>query len=103
MIGYAISKNKRKIRLPEERWFHVTESHNYMSGLSDEVLETINDPEEIVEGNKGELIAIRRFNNKNIVVIYKEADTGDGFIITAFLTSDIERIKKDRKLIWKKK
>jgi len=103
MIGYAISKNKRKIRLPEERWFHVTESHNYMSGLSDEVLETINDPEEIVEGNKGELIAIRRFNNKNIVVIYKEADTEDGFIITAFLTSDIERIKKDRKLIWKKK
>ena len=103
MIGYAISKNKRKIRLPEERWFHVTESHNYMSGLSDEVLETINDPEEIVEGNKGELIAIRRFNNKNIVVIYKEADTGDGFIITAFLTSDIERIKKDRKVIWKKK
>ena len=96
MIGYAISKNKRKIRLPEERWFHVTESHNYMSGLSDEVLETINDPEEIVEGNKGELIAIRRFNNKNIVVIYKEADTEDGFIITAFLTSDIERIKTEK-------
>lgn len=45
MIGYAISKNKAKIRLTEERWFHIIESHDYMSGLSDSVLETIDGPE----------------------------------------------------------
>ena len=49
MIGHSISKNNVKIRLPEERWFHITESHDYMSGLSDVVLETINNPEEIIE------------------------------------------------------
>lgn len=103
MIGYAVSKNKVKIRLPEERWFHITESHNYLSGLSDEVLESINNPEEIVKGEEGELIAIRRFNNKHMVIIYKEVNNNDGFVITAFLTSEIERIKKDRKTIWKKK
>ena len=59
MIGYAISKNKVKIRLTEERWFHIIESHDYMSGLSETTLETINDPEEIIEGDKGELIAIK--------------------------------------------
>ena len=103
MIGYAISRNKVKIRLTEERWFHITESHDYMSGLSDSVLESINEPEEIIEGYEGEKIAIKRFNNKHIVVMYKETDVVDGFVITAFLTSDIEKVRKDRNIIWKKK
>ncbi len=103
MIGYAISKNKAEIRLTEERWFHITESHDYMSGLSDSVLETINEPEEIIEGDEDELIAFKRFNNKYLVVIYREVNDKDGFVITAFLTSEIERIRKDRKIKWKKK
>jgi len=103
MIGYAISKNGIKIRLPSERWFHITESHDYMSGLSDLVLETINNPEEIIKGDKEELIAIKRFNNGHIVVIYKEVNQEDGFVITSFLTSQVERVRKERKIIWKKK
>ena len=103
MIGYALSKNGIKIRLPEERWFHITESHDYMSGLSDETLENISNPEEIIEGDKGELIAIKRLNNKHIVIIYKEVNDEDGFVITAFLTFEIERVRKGRKIIWKKK
>lgn len=103
MIGYSISKNGVKIRLPEKRWLHITESHDYMSGLSDFVLETINNPDEIIEGKKRELIAIKRFNNKYIVAIYREVNNEDGFVITAFLTSEIERIRKGRKLIWKNK
>ena len=74
-----------------------------MSGLSDSVLETINEPEEIIEGDEGEKIAIKRFNNKYIVVMYKETDVVDGFVITAFLTSDIGRVRKDRNITWKKK
>ena len=102
MIGLAISKNKIPIRLPQERWFHITESHDYMSGLSDIVLETINDPEEIIQGDNNELIAIKNFNNKYMVVMYKEVSENDGFIITAFITSHIHRVRKDRKIIWKK-
>ena len=101
MIGYAISKNKIIIRLTEERWYHIIESHDYMSGLSDIVLETINDPEEIIEGDEGELIAIKRFNNRHIVAMYREVDQ-DGFVITAFLTSEIDRVRKNRKIQWKK-
>jgi len=102
MIGNAISKNNVKIRLPEERWFHITESHDYLSGLSDSVLEVINNPEIILQGDKNELIAIKRFNNKHLVVIYREVNTEDGFIITAFITSQINKVKKDKKIIWKK-
>jgi len=102
MIGYAISKNKINIRLTQERWFHITESHDYMSGLSDTVLETINEPEIIFEGAEDELIATKRFKNKYIVVIYKEIDKEDGFVITAFITSKIEKIKNQRKIKWKK-
>ncbi len=103
MIGYSISKNGIKIRLPEKRWLHITESHDYMSGLSDSVLEAINNPDEIVSGEKGELIAIKRFNNKHIVAIYREVNDENGFVITAFLTSEVERVRKSRKLIWKNK
>ena len=101
MIGYAISKNKVKIRLTEERWFHIIESHDYLSGLSDVTLDAVNDPDEIVKG-KNESIAVKKFKDKHIVAIYKEFTKEDGFIITAFLTSKIEKVKKNRKLIWKK-
>jgi len=74
-----------------------------MSGLSDSVLEVINNPEEIIEGDEGELIAIQRFNNKYIVAMYREVNNKDGFVITAFLTSEMERVRKERKIIWKKK
>ena len=42
MIGYAISKNKVKIRLTTERWFHIIESHDNLSGLSDVALDAVN-------------------------------------------------------------
>lgn len=102
MVGFAISKNKVVIRLTEERWFHITESHDYMSGLSDYVLEAINEPEEIIEGDENELIAIKTFNNKYLVAVYREVKDKDGFVITAFLTSDIEKIRKNKQIKWKK-
>ena len=102
MIGYAISKNKVKIRLPEERWFHITESHDYLSGLSEITLDAINDPELIIQGEKDELIAAKKFKNKHVVVIYKEITKEDGFIITSFMTSNISKLKKNRRIIWKK-
>ena len=73
-----------------------------MSGLSEKVLESINEPDEILEGDEKELIAIRRFNNKHIISIYREVNNEDGFVITAFLTSEVERVRKGRKIIWKK-
>jgi len=101
MIGFAISKNGVKIRLEENRWFHIVESHDYMSGLSTDVLDAIEEPDIIVKGKRSELISAAEFKGKHLIVIYKETTKQDGFVITAFITSDIERIKK-KGVIWKK-
>ena len=101
MIGIAVSKNGIPIRLTEERWFHIVENHDELAGLSDEVLLTIEDPEYIVKGWTDELLAIRKINDKHLVVVYKELKN-DGFIITAFITKKIDKVLR-RGIVWQKK
>jgi len=68
------------------------------------VMETVNSPDCIVKGIKGELIALKHYSKTNIkekhcVVVYKE--NREGFIITAFFTSKPETVRK-RGVIWRK-
>lgn len=82
----ATSKNGTSIRLPVERWAHIVEEHPEMEGMRADVLETVRDPQRIVQGGAGELIAVRMVEeNKWLVAVYRELDD-DGFVITAFLT-----------------
>lgn len=55
----AISKNKIPIRLTHERWIHIVESHVELAGYLEEVLETIENPDVIIEGKDDELPATR--------------------------------------------
>ena len=96
----ALSKNGVPIRLPDERWLHLTESHSEMAGYYADVLETIEDPNAIYEGGSGELLASRELEiDKYLVVVYKEVNREDGFVITAFLTRKIGQLEQRRK-IW---
>ena len=93
------SKNNVTIRLTEERWLHITEEHSELAGYYFEVLETIETPEEIYQGMSSECIAIKEIEEKKyIVVIYKEIDKNDGFIITAFLTRKKKQFERRIKL-----
>jgi len=93
------SKNDVPIRLPEERWFHITEEHSEMAGYYFEVLETVEDPEAIYEGKVGEYLAVREIERgKYIVVVYREVNKEDGFVITAFLTRRKRQLERRRKL-----
>ena len=101
-MDIAISRNGVPIRLTAERWHHIIESHSEMAGYYFEVLETIENPDAIYEGRMGECIAIRKLkNDKYVVVIYKEINKKDGFIITAFITKKRKQFEK-RRIIWKK-
>jgi len=101
-VDIAISRNGVPIRLTAERWHHIIESHSEMAGYYFEVLETIENPDAIYEGRMGECIAIRKLkNDKYVVVIYKEINKKDGFIITAFITKKKKQFER-RKIIWKK-
>jgi hypothetical protein len=96
----AQSRNGVTIRLPEERWFHITEEHSEMAGYYYDVLETVQEPTAVYEGKDGELLAVKEIEDgKYLVVIYKEANSADGFVITAFLTRRIEQISRRTK-IW---
>lgn len=69
----ALSKNGVPIRLPDERWIHLTEGHSEMAGYYSEVLEALEDPDAIYEGGSGELLAVKEIHaDKYLVVIYKE-------------------------------
>ena len=93
------SKNDVAIRLPEERWFHITEEHSEMVGYYFEVLESVAQPEAIYEGRAGECLAVREVEkDKYIVVIYKEVSNEDGFIISAFLTKRKRQLERRRRL-----
>ena len=86
MVDKVVSKNGKLIRLTSERWSHITEEHCELAGMKIEILETLANPDKILSGNEGELLAIREvFSGKFLVAIYREIDE-DGFVITAFLT-----------------
>ena len=59
MTENVSSKNGVAIRLTDERWSHITEEHAELAGYRHEVLETIAEPERILSGNAGELLAVK--------------------------------------------
>jgi hypothetical protein len=98
MISEVMSKNGIPIRLTDERWTHITEEHCELAGLRSDVLETVFQPERILTGGDGELIAVREMaTGKHMVVAYREHNH-DGFVITAFMTSKVRSLAKRRQL-----
>lgn len=97
----VISKNNIPIRLTEERWLHIVENHDEMAGYYDEVLLTVEEPDYIIKGYKGALIALRKMGDKFLSVVYKELSQNDGFIITAYFTSKIKLDKEE--IVWQRK
>ncbi len=68
------------------------------------VLETVESPDEIQEGDFGEQLAIRHYmttplTSKYLVVAYRETETFDGFIMTAYFTS---RPSARRLILWQR-
>ncbi|MCA6571936.1 MAG: hypothetical protein IM537_08830 [Pseudanabaena sp. M57BS1SP1A06MG] len=96
------AKNGLTIRLTEERWQHITAGHPELLNIQSETLQAIENPDKILEGNNGELLAVKLLgDNKYLVTIYKEEEEEeeDGFIITAYLTKRINSLNK-RKEVW---
>ena len=106
VLAVADSYNGVSIRLTHERWGHIVEAHDYMAGLHEWVLETIAEPDVIAKGWAGGLIATQYYpetpiTEKHLVVVYRELDPTDGFVITAFMTSNVERVWK-RGTLWQR-
>jgi len=94
----------RPIRLTAERWEHIVRRHPELVNIRDWILDTVREPELILEGDFGELLAARFFPKspltaKYILVAYREIEDMDGFIITAYLAS---RVSERRRVVWKR-
>lgn len=75
-----------------------------MLKLRAEVMETLSFPDFVYEGNSQEKIAVKDYLSNLgtfIVVVYREMSQDDGFLITSFLVSKLDRLKKKR-LLWKR-
>jgi hypothetical protein len=62
-MNTAKSVNGVTIQLPAERWVHITEEHAELAGYFYDVLETIQEPLVVFEGNTNELLAAREIEN----------------------------------------
>jgi hypothetical protein len=98
-MDIAISKAGVPIRLTDERWHHIVENHDDLAGYYDDVLITVEDPDFILRGYGGALVAVRSLGRRKFLgVIYRELSRKDGFIITAYFTTQISR----RLILWRK-
>jgi hypothetical protein len=89
------------IRLTDERWSHITGSHNDLASHYDDILNSLEDPDYIIKGYKEALIALKKFDkNKFLAVVYKELNDVDGFIITTYFTSKLSLEKEE--ILWQK-
>lgn len=97
----TVSVSGKRVRLTEERWAHIEGRHPELLGSRERVLEAVSNPNFVVGGQYGEMLAVRSSGTtgapKFLVVVYREAGK-DGFIITAFLTSDITDLERREKL-----
>jgi len=97
MVAIAHSKNNIPIRLPDERWQHILEEHPELVDRKTKLLEVISQPECILEGREGELLAMQDQLGKWLVVAYREL-INDGFVITAFLTRRRQYLTRRRQI-----
>lgn len=98
------SHNGVPIRLTEERWQHILTRHPEMIDHRGLVERTVAEPDIIQQGDFGELLAVRfhpqtSLTSKFIVVAYREVSSGEGYILTAYLTS---RPSPRRDTVWKR-
>jgi hypothetical protein len=97
-LDIVASVNGVPIRLTAERWCHIVENHDDLAGYYDDVLDTVEQPDLILRGYGGALIAVRGMGRKRYLgVVYKELGSDDGFIISAYFTSKINR----KAIIWR--
>lgn len=99
ILGIAESINGVPIRLTDERWEHIIYRRPGMASLIETVLDGVENPEYILRGHKGSLIALVHLGKRSYLrVIYRELNQADGFIITARIDRELDKSK----IIWRR-
>ena len=98
-MDIAFSINRVPIRLTEERWNQIVNSHDELAEYYEDCLLTVESPELVLAGTRGSLKAIKGYGRKRyLTVVYKELSPKDGFVITAYFVRKIDR----RSVVWQR-
>ena len=104
IISITKSVNGIKIRLTEERWHHIEKTHEEIKDKDfPKIMKVVSKPGFILKGSKGECLAVTKVTRKKnwLVVPYKEVNQEDGFVLTAYFSSDLTWLLK-KEIIWSK-
>ena len=88
-----VSALGKKIRTTRQYWNHITtKKHSELEGKLDETLEALREPDEVYRQDETSDIYLyyRRRNGEWISVVARHLN-GDGFIVTAYLTTKSKR------------
>lgn len=98
ILDIVESINGVPIRLTEEQWFeHIVDKRSYMSGHRQNVLDCVYNPQFILRGQSGTLVAVVNVGRSQwLHVIYRENNKTDGFVITAYIKRDYNQ----RRILW---
>lgn len=100
----ATSVSGAKIKLTDESVEHIIRKHPEVKPYIERVTETVEKPDLIIQGELGELKALKFYESlhigsKYMVVPYREK-VSEGFIITAYFTSSLDRVKGA--IVWRR-
>jgi len=111
ILAVVKSKSGALIRLSMKQWEHIVTARPELGDFMKEVLNAVKQPDEVLEPMqrvRPQLHAVKRFErlsdvglSRNLVVVYREITSREGFIITAFPISD--RRKERMYRLWRRR
>ena len=93
-----------EIKLSKTVLDHIVTRHPEVAAYTREIAEAVQNPDLIIKGLRGELKALKFYAElhvgpKYLVVVYRELRE-EKVIITAYLTSNVARVKGE--VVWRK-
>lgn len=99
ILGIADSVNGVPIRLTDERWEHILDSHPDLASYRETVLDAVENPDYILASRRGALAAVVVLGRKAFLhVFYVEKGRHDGFILSALVEEKMDKAK----IVWRK-
>ena len=99
ILGIATSLNNVPIRLTDERWEHILDSHPELASYRETILDTGEHPDYILASRRGALAAVVVLGRKAFLhVFYVEKGRHDGFILSALVEEKMDKAK----IVWRK-
>src|ERR1043166_5798735 len=99
ILGISYSLNGVPIRLTDERWEHILDSHPELASYRETLLDAVENPDYILASRRGSLAAVVVLGRKAFLrVFYIEKSRHDGFILSARVEEKMDKAR----IVWRK-